>query len=190
VLLGAAGVFSVAIGFASQTSVSNLISGLFVLVENTFEVGDVIRVGSTTGEVLSIDWLSVKLRTFDNLFVRIPNETMIKSEVTNITKFPIRRIDLKFTVDYKTDLTCLENVLMSVADQYAKSLEEPEPLFIIEKLSETGICIQFSFWVKKENLSQANNNMISRIVKAFHENGIEFFATAQHFISSGVIKSV
>lgn len=56
----------------------------FLLVERPFSVGDVIRVGSTSGEVLSIDLLSLKIRTFENLYVRIPNETIIKSEVTTL----------------------------------------------------------------------------------------------------------
>ena len=57
VLIGAAGVLSVAIGFASQTSASNIISGLFLVAERPFSVGDLIKVGETTGEVLSIDLL-------------------------------------------------------------------------------------------------------------------------------------
>ena len=87
-LLGAAGILGIALGFASQTSVSNIISGLFLIAEQPFEVNDVITVGGTTGVVLSIDTLSIKMRTFDNKFIRIPNETIIKSEVTTITKFP------------------------------------------------------------------------------------------------------
>lgn len=75
--LGAAGILTFAIGFASQTSLSNLISGLFLLGERPFEVGDLIIVGGTRGIVLSIDLLSVKLRTPDNLFVRLPNESKI-----------------------------------------------------------------------------------------------------------------
>src|SRR5690606_40148951 len=59
-----------------------------ILGEQSFVVGDVIEVGSRTGIVLSIDMLSVKLRTFDNKLVRIPNETLIKSEVLTITRFP------------------------------------------------------------------------------------------------------
>ena len=110
VLLGAAGILSVAIGFASQTSASNLISGLFLVAERPFSVGDNIRIGTTTGEVLSIDLLSVKLRTFDNLFVRIPNETLIKSEVTTLTRFPIRRIDIMVGVAYKEDLKKVRSV--------------------------------------------------------------------------------
>ncbi|HET8731759.1 MAG TPA: mechanosensitive ion channel domain-containing protein, partial [Moraxellaceae bacterium] len=68
VLLGAAGVLSVAIGIASQTSASNLISGLFLIGEGSFAIGDTIRVGQTEGEVLAIDLLSVKLVTADNLY--------------------------------------------------------------------------------------------------------------------------
>ncbi|MCG8607282.1 mechanosensitive ion channel family protein [bacterium] len=92
-LVAAAGVTGVIVGFAAQTSVSNIISGFFLIAERPFIVGDAITVGSTTGEVLSIDMLSIKLRTFENKFVRMPNETILKSEVTNITHFPIRRVD-------------------------------------------------------------------------------------------------
>ena len=63
VVLGAAGILTVAIGFASQTSASNMISGLFLLVEKPFEIGNFIEVENTIGEVVSIDMLSVKLRT-------------------------------------------------------------------------------------------------------------------------------
>src|SRR5699024_9803457 len=104
VLLGTAGVLSVAIGFASQTSVSNLISGLFLVGERPFGIGDSIKVGATSGEVLAIDLLSVKLRTFDNLLVRIPNETLIKSEVVNLSRFPTRRIELALRIGYKEDI--------------------------------------------------------------------------------------
>ena len=76
--------------------------------------------------------LSVKLRTFDNLFVRIPNETMIKSEVTNLRRFPIRRIDLQIGVAYKEDLREVREVLLEVADRNPLCLEEPAPLIIFQ----------------------------------------------------------
>ena len=111
ILLGAAGIFTVALGFASQTSASNLISGLFLMIERPFSITDVIRVNDITGEVISIDLLSVKLRTFDNLFVRIPNESMIKSAVTTLTKYPIRRADLKIGIAYKEDIEQVRKIL-------------------------------------------------------------------------------
>jgi small-conductance mechanosensitive channel len=173
VLMGAAGVLTVAIGFASQTSASNLISGLFLLGERPFAVGDVITVGGTTGEVLSIDALSVKLRTFDNLFVRIPNETLIKSEVTTLTRFPIRRLDLKLGVAYKEDIETVRDVLSSVADKNLLCLDNPEPLFIFLGFGDSALEIQFSVWARREKFLDLRNTIHAQIKAAFDEADIE-----------------
>ncbi len=173
VLLGAAGIFSVAIGFASQTSASNLISGLFLVAERPFTVGDVIRVGTTTGEVLSIDPLSVKLRTFDNLFVRIPNESLIKSEVTTLTRFPIRRADLLVGVAYKEDLKKVRAILEEVADKNPLCLEEPKPRYIFQGFGASSLDIQFSVWAKRENFLDLKNSIYGEIKSAFDEQDVE-----------------
>lgn len=173
VLLGAAGIVSVAIGFASQTSASNVISGLFLIGEQPFRVGDVIRIGDTTGEVLSIDLLSVKLRTFDNLFVRLPNEQLIKSQVTTLTRFPIRRYDLQIGVAYKEDLAAVSEVLMDVADRNPACLEEPKPLFIFQGFADSALSIQFSVWAARENYLLLRNTMSEQIKAAFDAAGIE-----------------
>ncbi|WP_163831986.1 mechanosensitive ion channel family protein [Spartinivicinus ruber] len=173
VILGAAGILSVAIGFASQTSASNIISGLFLLGEKPFGVGDAIKVGSTTGEILAIDLLSIKLRTFDNLFVRIPNETIIKSEVTTLTRFPIRRFDLVVGVAYKEDLTKVKQVLLKVADDYHLCLEDPEPLYLLQGFGDSAINIQLSVWAKREDFLALKNGIIQRVKEAFDENDIE-----------------
>ena len=173
VLMGAAGILSVAIGFASQTSASNLISGLFVLGERSFSIGDVVQVGSITGEVLSVDLLSVKLRTFDNLFVRIPNETMIKSEVITLTKFPIRRFDLLIGISYNSDISQAREVMLQVATDNMLCLEEPPPLFIIQGFNSSSIDIQFSVWATRENFLELKNSMQEKIKRALDAAGIE-----------------
>ena len=173
VLLGAAGVLTVAIGFASQTSASNLISGLFLVAERPFSVGDVIRVGSTTGEVLSIDLLSVKLRTFDNLFVRIPNESLIKSEVTTLTRFPIRRLDILAGVAYKEDLEKVRAILEEISEKNPLCLEEPKPLYIFQGYGESSLNIQYSVWAKRENFLNLKNSIYQEIKNAFDEHGVE-----------------
>jgi len=173
VLLGAAGVFSVAIGFASKTSVSNLISGLFLIGERPFSMGDIIKVGNTTGEVISIDLLSAKLRTMDNLYVRIPNETLVSSEVTTLTRFPIRRLDLQVGVAYKENISRVRDILFSVAAQNPLCLEEPKALFIFQGFGESSLDIQFSVWAKRENFLDLRNSIHEEIKNAFDKNGIE-----------------
>lgn len=173
ILLGAAGILTVALGFASQTSASNVISGLFLLGEKPFVVGDVIRVGNTVGEVLSVDLLSVKLRTFDNLFVRLPNETMIKSEITNLRRFPIRRYDLQVGVAYKEDMRAVRDVLTDVADQNPLCLEEPAPMILFQGYGESSLNFQFSVWAKTENYLDLRNTIPADVKEAFDARGIE-----------------
>lgn len=172
VLLGAAGVITVAVGFAAQTSASNLISGLFLIGEGAFRVGDLVRVGTLTGEVLSVDLLSVKLRTLDNLYVRVPNETLIKSEVTNLSRFPIRRLDLLLSVDYTSDIRDVERVLRQTAENNPLCLEEPAPLFIFTGFGESSMDMQFSVWAARENFLALGNTMRCEIKQAFDAAGI------------------
>ena len=167
VLMGAAGLFTVALGFASQTSASNLISGLFLIIEQPFVIGDIVRVEDVTGEVLSIDLLSIKLRTFDNLFVRVPNETIIKTKVINLTHFPIRRIDLQVGVAYKEDLPRVREVLAEVADRNPLCLDEPAPVYIFKGFGESSLDMQFSVWTKRENYLALLNSIYLEIKAAF-----------------------
>jgi small-conductance mechanosensitive channel len=173
VLLGAAGILTVALGFASQTSASNLISGLFLIAERPFVVNDVVRIGNLTGEVLSVDALSVKIRTFDNLFVRVPNEEIIKTEITNLTYFPLRRVDVRMGVAYREDLVRVEEILRGVARQIPIALEDPSPLFIVRGFGESSMDFQFSVWGSRDRYLDLLNAVHIGIKKAFDEAGIE-----------------
>jgi small-conductance mechanosensitive channel len=173
VLLGAAGIFTIAIGFASQTAASNLISGLFLMFERPFSIGDTIKVGETVGEVIAIDLLSVKLRTFDNLAVRLPNETMLKAEVTTLTKYPIRRFDLKIGIAYKEDIDKVKTILKAIANDEPTCLEEPAPLFMVLGFGASSVDLQFSVWTKREHFLTFKNTMYQKVKKAFDAEGIE-----------------
>ena len=172
-LLGAAGVAGMAIGFAAQTSLSNLISGIFLIFEKPFEVGDAISVGDTTGMVLSIDLLSVKLRQYDNKFVRIPNESLIKGQVTNITKFPIRRFDLNIGVAYKEDLNHVMKVLKEIADKNPYCLDEPEPMVGFTGFGDSALTIHFALWFLKTDFLSLRNSIMIEIKNRFDKEKIE-----------------
>ena len=172
-LLGAAGILGIALGFASQTSVSNIISGLFLIGEASFVVDDLIQVGDTTGRVLSIDMLSVKLRTFDNRFVRIPNESLIKTQVTNITRFPIRRVDLIIGTAYKENTARIRKVLLEVADRNPLALMEPEPQVIAEGFGDSSVNYKFAVWTTRENFLALRNALYEEVKERLDAEGIE-----------------
>jgi small-conductance mechanosensitive channel len=173
VLLGAAGVLTVALGFASQTSASNLISGLFLIAERPFAVGDSITVDNITGDVVSIDLLSVKIRTWDNLFVRVPNESIIKSNVINITRYPIRRTDMHIGVAYKEDIDRVRRILFEVAEENPLCLIQPKPFFLFRRFGDSALEIQFSVWSARENYVALRNSIHEEIKRAFDAHGVE-----------------
>lgn len=172
-LLGAAGVVGIAVGFASQTSVSNIISGIFLISEKPFVVGDVIEVSGQIGTVESIDLLSLKLKTPDNRFVRVPNETMIKSEVINITRFPQRRVNINVGVAYKEDLHRVREVLAGVAAAEPLALKDPQPVIVADKFGDSSIDFLFGVWGQTEDYWELKTSLMIRIRDAFAEHNIE-----------------
>lgn len=172
-LLGAAGVVGIAVGIASQKSLGNIISGFFLVSDKTFEVGDVITVGTKTGVVHSLDLLSIKLRTFDNTLIRIPNDSIISTEITNITRFPIRRMDFTVRVAYREHLPKVKEVLLQVARSNPLCLDEPEPFFLYKDFGDSGIDILFAVWFEKSNFVAVKNSVFEGIKQRFDEEGIE-----------------
>lgn len=172
-LLGAAGILGIALGFASQTSVSNVISGLFLIAERPFVVEDLIEVGGVTGRVVSIDTLSVQLRTFDNRMVRIPNETLVKSQMINITRFPIRRVDVRVGVAYKEDATRIREILLDIAEKNPTCLMEPAPVVVFEGFGESSLNFLFGVWATQQNFLKLRNSIQEDLKARFDAEGIE-----------------
>ena len=172
-LAGAAGVLTVAVGFASQTSASNVISGLFLIAERPFSVGDVVEIGGRTGEVLSIDLLSTKIRTFDNLFVRVPNESVMKGEIVNTSRFPVRRLDVMLTVGRESDLDVARDTLIQLCDSVPEVLDEPRPELRVVGLSASGIDLMLIAWTQRVHLVRVKTTLYTRLVVDLRAAGVE-----------------
>lgn len=172
-LLGAAGVAGIAIGFAAQTSLSNIISGFFLLWEKPFEIGDVVRIGEVTGVIKSVDLLSANVVTFDNQSVRIPNETLVKTQFTNITRFPIRRLDINIGVAYKQEAEHVLRVLREIIDANPHALDEPEPVVAFTGFGESQLNFFVGAWFVKADFQTLRNSLLSDIQKRFAKEAIE-----------------
>lgn len=172
-LFGTAGVIGLVIGVASQTSIGNIVSGFFLVSEKSFEIGDVIKVGDKSGVVYSIDLLSIKIKTFDNLLLRIPNQTIISTELTNVTRFPIRRLDFNVSVAYKENLPRVKVLLQEVAKNNPLCLDEPEPLIVFKEFGSSSIDILLGVWFEKTNYLAVKNSVFVEIKETFDREGIE-----------------
>ncbi|WFP96307.1 mechanosensitive ion channel family protein [Acinetobacter sp. ANC 7201] len=187
VFLGAAGILTVALGFASQTSASNLISGIFLIGEGSFEIGDTIQItlirGHTIeGEVISIDLLSVKLLTQDNIYVRLPNEQLIRAPVQNLSKFPIRRIPITLAINFHEDIIKVREVLLDVANKYPLVLTDPKPAVTVTAFRESSIELLFAVWCQQQNFLKVRDEMQERIQNGFLENQIEIPVPKMGFV--------
>lgn len=169
----AAGIITAAVAFASQTSISNFLSGVFLIAEKPFEVGDYVTINGTHGEILSIDLLSVKMRTKDNIFVRIPNELLLKSQFDNVTRFPIRRVDIRLRIAFTEDLQRVKKVLFNVAKQNPLCLNSPVPELTFLEFGDASVTLQFSVWGKQNSYTSLQTNIQMEIQAAFQANEIK-----------------
>lgn len=170
---GAAGVAGIAVAFAAQTSVSNIISGVFVIAEKTLKIGDLINVAGETGIVDTIGLLSVKVHTLDNQMIRIPNSTIINSTLRNTSFFDKRRLDVKVSVSYDTDMETALNVLAKAPKYCKDTLKDPVPLVWFDGFGDSGINMTLAVWFKKENFLAAKNETFIAIKRVYDEAGIE-----------------
>jgi small-conductance mechanosensitive channel len=171
-LLVTGGLVSVAVGFASQTSLSNLIGGLFLAADEPFKVGDYVKVGEHEGMVLSVDPLSTKLRTVQNVFVRIPNETLLKAVIHNFSRYTVRRLDVAVHVPLETPIDALQAALLDAARKCEVVLVEPAPFVQIEALGEVTMRAQLRVWIGEADVLGARSALSRGVNDALRGAGI------------------
>lgn len=169
---GAAGVAGLAIGFAAQTSVSNLISGIFVLSEKAMKVGDFIQVGDVFGTVDSVGLLSVRVHTLDNQMVRIPNSSVINSNLVNFNHYDIRRFVFDMPISYDSNMEKALEVANSIPGKCPVVLQNPVPCVYFDGFGD-AINIKIAVWFNCSDLINAKNQMYAAIVNTCREQGIE-----------------
>lgn len=174
VLVGTAGVLTIAVGFASQAAISNIISGLFIILEQPFKVGDDIKLGNQVGEILSIDLLSIKLLKKDNTLLRVPNETILKSNIENLSYYNVIRHSMDISISCTSDLEKALETLNLIFKSSNLCLKEPQPIITIEQIAETAIIIKCFVWTKMQNVNTLKNELFMEIKQVFDKQKIKF----------------
>ena len=133
-----------------------------------------IEVNGITGNVDSINLMSVQLRLPNNTMVRILNEIIIKNPVSNITRFSTRRCDLSLGVDYNCDIEHVVNVLREVVKQNKFCLDDPAPLISFSGFQDSSLGFTVGAWCRKDNFLDCQKTLAHDIKRRFEEEGISF----------------
>ena len=175
-LLVAGGIFAVVIGFATQSVVSNLISGIFLMMEKPAKHGDTIQIPdmSITGTLLDIGTFSSHLRKFDGTVIRVPNEKFFTSNIRSLSSSRVRRAEAMVGIAYKDDINnAISCIKKEIEETMPFVLRVPEPEFRVEELGDSSVNIQVLVWHPREDWSYAQPILLTAIKRALDNSGIE-----------------
>lgn len=155
-VLGAAGL---AIGLALKDSLSNIASGVMLIMQRPFHVGDMVQAAGIEGTVEQVRVFQTKMRTVDNRSVIVPNSLITTAPIINFTANTKRRVDIKVGVGYDDDLRVAREVLLALANEHPKVLKEPRAEVLVMNLSESSVDLELRAWVPTEELVRVRSDL-------------------------------
>ncbi|MDE1851144.1 MAG: mechanosensitive ion channel family protein [Candidatus Micrarchaeota archaeon] len=183
--LVAGGFLGIVIGLAAQSSVSNLIAGILLIVDKPFKVGDFVTYGDITAGIIEIGFLSTKVATWEGVPVRIPNGQLFNSNVYNYTKAVARMVRTQITLIYEEDM---DRVMKAVTDAFKEQwyvLVEPAPTAFPIQFTDSGIIIEVRVWTTGANWGDLYFAMPRIIAKTMKRMNVKFAYPKRVYLESG-----
>lgn len=171
-LITAVGAAALTAGLALQDSLSNLASGMIILLNKPFVAGDILEFEGITGRVENIKIFFTTIHTLDNKIVTIPNSKLTTDNVINCTMVDKRRVDLKYTISYDDDISKAKSLISDLIAENKMILKDPEPEVHVGKHLDSGIEIVVFAWVEPDDYYDVYYFMQERVKLTFDENGI------------------
>ena len=166
------GSFGVALGLALQGGLSNIAGGVTIMLFKPFKVGDYIDTHSDAGTVKDINIFSTVLQTYDNKLVVIPNGTLANTTIVNQTATKTRLLDIPVTVDYRSDIDKVKEILNKIIKESKYRLDKHDTLVALKEHGESALVFTTRMWVTSENYWPATYEMLETIKKEFDKEGI------------------
>lgn len=169
-ILGALGVV---LGFAFKETLANFFGGLVILTFKPFVIGDLIKYKDTYGNIEKIELFYTKMLNFQNEMIIIPNSLMINTEILNINKKSIRRIDLLIGVGYDSDVKLVKKLLEEIATNNKYVLKEPKHIIGFGNIAASSFDFNLYVYVNRDNYLDAKFALWEEIKAKFWEHNIE-----------------
>lgn len=166
------GALGLAIGLALQDSIGNLASGVLILVFKPFVAGEFVEIAGLQGSVHTVEIVATTLLTPDNKQVIIPNGQITSEPITNYSREDKRRVDLVFGIGYDDDLRAAKQILVDLAAEDDRVLDEPEPQFPVLDLGDSSVDIGARVWVRTEDYWPLYFDWTEHVKLAFDAAGI------------------
>lgn len=147
-LIAGVGVMGLAVSFAAQDTVGNIISGIVLIIDKPFRVGDWILMGNLHALVTDIGLRTTVVTSFDNETVVIPNKQIAQERIINFTIHPRIRVKVPFGVAYKEDIDQVRKICLDMVRDDKRILELPEPIVIVSNLGDSSVNMQLRFWIQ------------------------------------------
>jgi small conductance mechanosensitive channel len=179
--LAGLGIAGITIGFALQDVSKNFIAGLLMLIQQPFDVGELIEVDRFTGKVEAIDLRATQIRTLDGKLVLIPNGQVMVSAITNYSRAPARRVAISTGVAYESDPGLVHQTAIAAIANIEGLLSEPAPDVLFEGFGSTTMDLTIYFWIDtgKTNVANATDAGLLAIKMAFEHAKIDMPLPAQ-----------
>lgn len=159
-------------GLALQDTLSNIASGVIILISKPFVAGDIIEFEGLKGRIVSIRIFTTTINTYDNRTVTIPNSHLTKQNLINCTKEEVRRLDLKYTVSYEDDIQKVKDVINDVIGKNPLILIDPKPSVYVGEHLDSGLQILVMLWIEPNDYYPVYYYMQENVKIAFDKNGI------------------
>lgn len=169
-VLGAAGL---AVSLALKDSLSNLASGILLLVSHPFNVGEFVEISGSGGTVSEIGLIYTRLNTLDNSRLYIPNSRVLASDIRNFSAEDKRRLDIVFKVSRDADIDAAKKAVYDVLENSPGAHKEPAPVISINSVADDSVEIVLKVWVDNANYWELNYYLHEFVKKRFDERGIE-----------------
>ena len=166
-------VLTLAISLAVQGVVSNLASGITLVVTKPFEEGDFVDIGGASGTVETISIFSTKLKTGDNKVIIIPNGNVTAANITNYSTKGTRRLDLTVSAAYGTEVAKVKRVILDVISRHDEIFKDPAPMVRLAEHGASSIDFTVRVWLDGGDYWNTSFDLKEEIYDAFNENGIE-----------------